>query len=156
MWVREEKMNVFVRERAHQSAVAWCLHQCVQGTPHQSIIWEAPSSFQKEKKISHQSAVEKAQHLRGHSRDSSSSWRRGKSGKGAQYHRKTIVWNFLKMLIALWIILILYWFKTLVKHYLVYLSIKNCHLYIASAFKGLWKLKRLYSSKLSLSYWIIT
>lgn len=56
-------MNVFVRERAHQSAVAWCLHQCVQGPPHQSIIWEAPSSFQKEKKISHQSAVEKAQHL---------------------------------------------------------------------------------------------
>lgn len=49
MWVREEKMNVFVKEWAHQSVVAWCLHQCVQGTPHQSITQEAPSSFQEKK-----------------------------------------------------------------------------------------------------------
>lgn len=42
-------MNVFVKERAHQSVAAWCLHQCVQETPHQSITQDAPTSFQKEK-----------------------------------------------------------------------------------------------------------
>lgn len=47
-------MNVFVKERAHQSVAAWCLHQCVQGTPCQSIIQKAFLSLSERKKDSTQ------------------------------------------------------------------------------------------------------
>lgn len=137
-------MNVFVREWAHQSAVARCLHQCVQGTPHRSIIQEAPSSFQKEKKISHRSAVEKAQHLKRSLQGLCQFLEEWKKRKGGKVPWEASSSEFVKVLIALWTILTLYWFKTLIKHYLVYLSIKNCHLYIASAFKGPCKLKALF------------
>lgn len=56
----ETEMNVFVKERAHQSVVAWCLHQCPGDTSpinHQ----EAPLQLSvREKDFLQYSAIEKA------------------------------------------------------------------------------------------------
>lgn len=93
MWVGEEKMNVFVKERAHQSETAWCLHQSVPGTPHPSITQQVPQRSEREKDfrlMCHTKSLVFKKITHG---TLSVPWRK-KIWKKEKMLQKVIIWNF--------------------------------------------------------------